>query len=123
MPPLSPSCRRRVVPSGHLLYGSAGRVIALPIDADSLAVAGAPTVVLEDVFEGSNSGVVFFDVAANGTVVFVPGSTEHSLVLVDRTGVATLLADRRAAYRHPSLSPDGNRLAVTIDADPDPSDT
>ena len=118
-----PVLQARVVPSGHLLYGSAGRVIALPIDADSLAVAGAPTVVLEDVFEGSNSGVVFFDVAANGTVVFVPGSTEHSLVLVDRTGVATLLADRRAAYRHPSLSPDGNRLAVTIDADPDPSDT
>ena len=109
-----PVLQARVVPSGHLLYGSAGRVIALPIDADSLAVAGAPTVVLEDVFEGSNSGVVFFDVAANGTVVFVPGSTEHSLVLVDRTGVATLLADRRAAYRHQSLSPDGNRLAVTV---------
>ena len=118
-----PVRQAKVVASGHLLYGSAGRVIALPIDADSLAVTGAPVVVLEDVFEGARSSAIFFDVSGNGTVAFVPGSTRHSLVLVDRSGVASQLNDRRDAYRHPSLSPDGNRLAVTIDADPDPSNT
>ena len=118
-----PVRQAKVLPSGHLLYGSAGRVIALPLDPETLEVAGTPLVVLEDVLEGANSGAVLFDVAVNGTVVFVPGSTQHSLVLVDRSGTATLLDDRRAAYRSPSLSPDGRLLAVTIDADPDPSDT
>ena len=118
-----PVRQAKVLPSGHLLYGSAGRVIALPLDPETLEVAGTPLVVLEEVLEGANGGVVLFDVAVNGTVVFVPGGTQHSLVLVDRSGAATLLDDRRAAYRHPSLSPDGRLLAVTIDADPDPSDT
>ena len=117
-----PVRQAKVLPSGHLLYGSAGRVIALPLDPETLEVAGTPLVVLEDVLEGGNAGAVLFDVAVNGTVVFVPGGTQHSLVLVDRSGAATLLDDRRAAYRSPSLSPDGRLLAVTIDADPDPSD-
>ena len=118
-----PVLQARFLPSGHLLFGSAGRVIALPMDVASFEVDGAPTVVLEDVFEGVNGGAAFFDVSNTGTVAFVPGSTRHSLMLVDRSGVGTLLSDRRDAYRHPSLSPDGNRLAVTIDADPDPSNT
>lgn len=42
--------------------------------------------------------------------------------MVDRSGGATALDSRRAAYRYPSVSPDGRRVAVTIDADPDPSD-
>ena len=118
-----PVRQARVLPSGHLLYGSAGRVIALPIDPYTLEVTGTPAVVLESVLEGRAASAVRFDVAANGTVVFVPGSTQHSLVLVDRSGTGTLLDERRDAYRGPSLSPDGNHLAVTIDADPDPSDT
>ena len=118
-----PVRQARMFPPGHLLYGSAGRVIALPINLDTLEVTGTPVVVLESVFEGQFGGAVLFDAAANGTVVFVPGSTQHSLVLVDRSGTGTLLDERRDAYRHPSVSPDGGRLAVTIDADPDPSDT
>ena len=118
-----PVRQAKVLQSGHLLYGSAGRVIALPLDPETLEVAGTPLVVLEGVLEGNNNSAVLFDVAVNGTVVFVPGSTQHSLVLVDGSGSATLLDDRRAAYRQPSLSPDGRLLAVTIDADPDPSDT
>ena len=102
-----PVLQAKILASGHLLYGSAGRVIALPLDLDTLEVAGAPTVVIEDVFEGQNASAAFFDVGVNGTVVFVPGSTQHSLVRVDRSGVAALLDDRRAAYRSPSLSPDG----------------
>ena len=118
-----PVLQARVLPSGHLLFGSAGRVIALPINPDTLEVTGTPAVVIESVLEGGNGGAVLFDAAANGTVAFVPGSTQHSLVLVDRSGTGTLLDERRDAYRHPSISPDGGHLAVTIDADPDPSDT
>ena len=118
-----PVRQARMFPPGHLLYGSAGRVIALPINLDTLEVTGTPAVVLESVFEGAFGAAVYFDAAANGTVVFVPGSTQHSLVLVDRSGTGTLLDERRDAYRHPSISPEGGRLAVTIDADPDPSDT
>ena len=57
-----PVLQAKILASGHLLYGSAGRVIALPLDLDTLEVAGTPTVVIEEVFEGSNGGVAFFDV-------------------------------------------------------------
>ncbi len=108
--------------SGQLVWGAAGGVSAVAMDLRTLELSGSPRRIVEDVYEGTNSSAVYFSVAQNGTLVMVPGGTEHALMVVDRSGGATALDSRRAAYRYPSVSPDGRRVAVAIDADPDPSD-
>ena len=113
----------RYVPSGHLVYAGAGDIIAIPFDLTALEVHGAPIPVAQDVFEGArDSGAVYFASADNGTMVFVNGSVEHRLVLVDRSGRSRPLASERAAFRGPVFAPDGQRVSVVIDDDPSPSD-
>ncbi|HVR41907.1 MAG TPA: protein kinase, partial [Thermoanaerobaculia bacterium] len=111
-----------VLSTGHLVWGSGGSIVAAPLDLRTLTVTGAPVRVLEDVFEGTAADAVYFAVSEDGTLVCVPGGTDHALVTVDRAGNVEPLTSRRDAFRLPDLSPDGRLLAVAIDADPKPSD-
>ncbi len=112
----------RYVPTGHLLYGQAFGVRALPFDLATLSIGGSPISVLESVYEGPNAGAVYFATSNTGVLLYAPGNRRHHLVWVERNGVATPLTPDRQAFRGPTLSPDGARVAVVIDADPDPSD-
>jgi len=79
---------------------------------------GSPIPVLEGVRRRQ------FAVAENGTLAYVAGYTEEakrSLIRVDRRGGEELLVTREQGYIHPPrLSPDGRRLAVTINNVGDP---
>ncbi len=79
---------------------------------------GSPIPVLEGVRRRQ------FAVAENGTLAYVAGYTEEakrSLIRVDRRGGEELLVTREQGYVHPPrLSPDGRRLAVTINNVGDP---
>ena len=120
-PPL-PIAAAEGLRSGHLVYGSAGDIIALAFDLDSLDVTGAPVPVAQDLYEGRRgNGAVYFAVSAEGTLVFVNGGVAHGLVLVDRDARSRPLAQERAAFRLPAFSPDGLRVSVAIDDDPRPS--
>ena len=120
--PAEPVRQARYLPSGHLVYGSAGDIIALPFDLPALEARGVPTPVAQDLFEGARGGAVYFASADDGTLVYVDGGVQHSLVLVDRTGRSRPLAPERAAFRTPRFSPDGQRVSVVIDDDPRPAD-
>jgi serine/threonine-protein kinase len=119
---LGPGLQAQYLPSGHLLYHAAqvteGELHAVRFDAGELALEGAPFSVLDSVFRARNGGAAYFAAALNGTLVFAPGGLAHTLVDVDRTGRRTPLTDDRRGFRFPSLSPDGRRLAVTIDPRP-----
>ena len=56
-------------------------------------------------------------VSANGVLAYrlVPTAAQNKLVWVDRKGTEQPLAAPPHAYRNPRLSPDGQRVAVTID--------
>ena len=77
------------LPTGHLVYGAGGTLRAVAFDRDRLEVAGTLVVVLEQVVT-SVGGAVDAAVAANGTMVYVPGrggpGAARSLVWVDRMG-------------------------------------
>jgi serine/threonine-protein kinase len=103
--------------TGHLLFVHGGALMAAPFDPEGGEAAGAAITVVEGVRAGQ------FDVSANGVLVYTPGSgtaPDYSLVWVDRAGEANPLNDLPRGYEDLHLSPDGRRVALTIEeADPD----
>ena len=105
--------------TGHVLYANAGGLVAVPFDAASGQVPGSPVPLLERP-EVDPSGSAAFAVSASGTLAYMPRALtlpQRALVLVDRSGRATVLQDTRAAYTHPRLSPDGRRLVYAVESD------
>ena len=100
--------RARYVPSGHLLYGANGALHAVAFDPARRTVAGTPVAVLTPA-PILPSGDIQLDVAANGTLVYVPSAATqagpYSVVWVDRGGKETPLTGvSPRPYRHPQLS-------------------
>ncbi|MBZ5620760.1 MAG: protein kinase [Acidobacteriia bacterium] len=106
----------RLTPSGDLIYALNGTLMAVPFDSKRLELAGSPSRVLEGVQE-SSSGAAQYAFSASGTLVYVPGEMRGfamRLVFVDRQGTEHLLPAAAHGYYFPRLSPDGQRIAVTV---------
>ncbi len=104
-------------PTGHLLYVRGGQLMAAPFDRKSMATTGAAEPVLDDVYLDSSDGYSNLDLAANGTLVYVPASVmdaPRELVWVDRTGTITPLGIPPRRYGAPRLAPGGRLLAETV---------
>src|SRR5262249_20924291 len=106
------------VPSGHLVYAASGTLRAVRFDLKRLEVIGTPIPVVPEVVTLPN-GTAEFDVARDGTLVYVPGGAAgapaRTLVWVDRQGHEEAIKAAPAhAYISPRLSPDGTRVAVEI---------
>ncbi|MGH8236183.1 MAG: TolB family protein [Steroidobacteraceae bacterium] len=107
------------LPTGHLVFARAGALYAMPFDVARLAVTGAPVKVVDGVVTHPESGGAQVAISRNGTLVYAAGgsrSAERPLLWVDRSGAARPATDRRASYWWPRISPDGQRIAVVIDA-------
>ena len=109
----------RYAPTGHIVYGDGRTLWAVGFDADRLELTSTnPVPVVEDV--GTKpSGAANFALAGNGSLVYVTGAgagggAPRSLVWVDREGREEPLATPLQAYRSPSVSPDGTRVAVDV---------
>jgi hypothetical protein len=105
------------VPTGHLVYGAAGALRAVPFDLDRLQTTGASAPIISPVLTTA-SGAADFDVSANGTLVYVPGTVasgpQRELVWVARDGKAEPLGAPMRAYLYPRISPDGTRVLLDI---------
>lgn len=91
--------------------------MAAPFDAERLDVAGPAKQVLKGVVTNEAWGSGHYDLAANGTLLFIPGGPEiynTRLVQYDRQGRVTALPipERVWTCGH-AYSPDGRFLAVT----------
>ena len=63
-----------------------------------------------------------YDASREGTLIFLPEASDTTtLVLVDRHGVAKPLLNERQVVETPRFSPDGTRLAVTVNQPTDQS--
>jgi serine/threonine-protein kinase len=108
----------RWAPSGHIVYARAGELLAVPFDLERLEVRGAPLQVAQGVSMDPRTGAAHFALSSSGTLAYVPGGAggaARSLLWVDRRGNARPITETRRAYNCPALSPDGERLAVTIE--------
>jgi eukaryotic-like serine/threonine-protein kinase len=106
-------------PIGHILYYDplTGSLMAVPFDATSLALAGAPVPLLEGV-RSITGPYGAFAVSESGTLAYMPGGafegTRRSLVWVDRKGTEQPLSLPQRPYGQLRLSPDGERVVIGI---------
>jgi serine/threonine-protein kinase len=102
------------VPTGHLVYGSSGSLLAAPFDPDRMEVQGDPILILDEV--RTIRGNPHFTVSEAGTLVYIAGGElSRSLVWVDREGRATRPVEHGPDFHVPRLSPDGGRVAFESD--------
>jgi eukaryotic-like serine/threonine-protein kinase len=105
--------------SGHLLYVRAGILYAVPFDVERLEIKGTAVPVVEDVFENTN-GAADFAVARDGTLTYSHGGLqigERALLWIDRKGAATPASKIKRPFTLPAISPDGRRVAITVQAE------
>jgi Tol biopolymer transport system component len=106
------------VPTGHLLYGQGGTIFAVPFDLSQLKLTGAPVPVIPGV-RRSTIGELELGFSDTGTLAYIPGpqtgAAQFDLALADRNGTVQPLKLPPKPYQTPRLSPDGKRVAFSID--------
>jgi hypothetical protein len=104
----------RLLRDRQLLLVRDGQVMAAPFDLDNPAAVVRPSAALDDVLV--ETWVGHFAVAENGTVVYAPGTwlLGNELVWDDRRGGVEPLGFPLIRYGDYELSPDGNRLAISV---------
>ena len=104
----------RLAPTGHLLFKREGSLWAVPFDLNRLDVDGAPVPVIEGI-HASGAGAKRYDVARDGTLIYVPGVPEPTgggrIDWIDRDGVVTTVVEQVSANAA-RVAPDGNRVVV-----------
>ncbi|HET6349419.1 MAG TPA: hypothetical protein VFH88_10100, partial [Candidatus Krumholzibacteria bacterium] len=107
----------RYAPGGHLVFARGGSLYAMSIDPADPRGGATATPVLDGVLGARTSGIAFFDIARNGTLVVVPGhesSAEARLVWRDVSGHTTDVPGEPRAYQFFDISPDGKSALAQI---------
>jgi Tol biopolymer transport system component len=107
----------RYLPSGYLIYVNRGTLFAVPFDLDRLEVHGTPAPVLDQVGYNAAQGFAQLDFSQTGTLVYRSGGAGGGLLTVawlDGAGKAQPLLAKPGVYGRPSMSPDGQRLALEV---------
>ncbi len=106
----------RYVPTGHLLLAREGSLYAVPFDAASLEVSGDIVPVLPGVATDSTTGAAHFDVADDGTLIYLAGGTtnvDRRMFWVTPAAPPEPLPNLPAAvYNDPKISPNGRLVAL-----------
>jgi serine/threonine-protein kinase len=107
----------RYLPSGNLIYVNRGTLFAVPFDVDRLEVHGTPAPVLDQVSYSTAQGSAQLDFSQAGTLLYRSGGAGGGMLTaawLDGAGKAQPLLAKPGTYAHPSVSPDGPRLAVDV---------
>ena len=109
---------RYAVP-GHLLYADGGTVQAVGFDLDTLEVDGSRQATVLDGLVTKPNGAANFDIADDGSLVYLSGGVSgrsRRLFWVDRLGRAEDIDWAPDLLSTVRLSPDGERLAASLNA-------
>jgi Tol biopolymer transport system component len=101
-------------PTGHLLFGRDGAVLAAPFDIGSATIRGSAIPIIPAGTVGTvRAGSLGFQVSTSGTLVFGPTNfaTKH-IVSVGRDGSVVAVDLANGPYGNPRVSPEGHRLIV-----------
>jgi serine/threonine-protein kinase len=106
------------IPPEFLIYAQSSTLMASRFDTNRLEVVGTPVPVLEGVLQSLANGFAHYDVSAGGLLVYLSGGvqgTNRKMTWVDRNGSEQGISAPARGYRYPRISPDGSRVAVTIE--------
>ncbi|MEP6707319.1 MAG: protein kinase, partial [Pyrinomonadaceae bacterium] len=102
--------------SGHLLFAREGTLMAQPFDEKSFQLTGDAFPIAEHLQFDFRGARAIFSVSENGVLAFQSGIARGNTQLVwfDRGGKQISQVSEPGFYRVPQLSPDGQKLAVSI---------
>jgi serine/threonine-protein kinase len=103
--------------AGHLVYVHQGTLFAVGFDLERLEVHGSAVPLLENVAGNDAVGAGQYDIARDGTLVFLSGKSSTVFTTVawmESTGKIYPLLASPALYLAPRFSPDGKRLALAV---------
>jgi serine/threonine protein kinase/Tol biopolymer transport system component len=102
---------------GVLVYATAGGVImGAPFDYRSRKVTGAPVQLVNNVSNNTTTGFARAALARSGTLFYQSGTQASEVVAVGADGSEHVIIGESRPYAFPRLSPDGRRIAMSIDA-------
>jgi serine/threonine protein kinase/Tol biopolymer transport system component len=107
-----------MVTSTHLLYTSGSNLLAVSFDARRFRTTGTPLVVLPEVLVTPMFPHGAYDVARDGTLVYLsstPLRSLRSLVWADRQGGLRTAPGPQRPYFHPVLLPDERTALVEVE--------
>ena len=111
----------RYLPTGHLVYGLRGRILAVPFDPRDPSEIGEAAPVVEGVQTPSGpAGVGHFVTSDAGTLLYLPGPAggptgDRTIAAADRAGTVERLPPPSGPYVHVRASRDGKFLAIGSD--------
>ena len=107
----------RYVPTGHLVFGRAGKLLAVPFDLGSLQVTGPPVELLDGVVTSDGYGSAHFSFSADGTLAYIAGGPEQfafEMFILHLDGRIEPLPQPGRPYGSARIAPDGERFVVTV---------
>ena len=107
------------VPSGQVLFVRNGTLMSQPFHAGRREMTGEPRPVLEQVQGEGFSALGAFSVSRNDVLAYrtTTAGADFELNWFDRSGKRLARVGEPGAYSVPQLSPDGRKLAVSIEGD------
>ncbi len=109
--------RPRLTPSGHLLVARQDAIWSAVFDPEVREIVGEPIPVLTGLYNQIEGSSTPYSVSREGTLVHLMGegdATSSELVSVGRSGLEETLGAPPRNYSLPTLSPDGQRVAVAV---------
>jgi hypothetical protein len=102
--------------TGHLIYIHEGVALAAPFDPARLELRGTPVPVLENLASDPIQGSSQLDFSRTGNLTYRSGTQTqaYAVVWLENSGKTEPLLAKPAIYYNPRLSPDGQRLAVSV---------
>lgn len=110
----------RYLSTGQIAYTVGNSLFAVRFDPGRLEIVGEPVSLVDGVFKVGANAFASYAISDFGTLIYVPGGTVGSApvqttpVWVDRKGKEEPLGTPPHRYTFPKLSPDGNKLALTV---------
>src|SRR5262249_25611193 len=119
----------RYVPSngqrGHIIYVHQRTLFAIPFDPERLELLGTAQAVVNEINSNSTTGAGRFDVSGVASrsgifVRYVEGvdfDSKWQILWLDSSGKTTPLVSTPGTYGNIRLSPDGRRLALSLNTE------
>jgi serine/threonine-protein kinase len=110
------------LPTGHLVYALTNKLYAASFDPSKLEPPGASDPVVDGIFRTEFGASPQYEVSSSGTLIYVQTTSagdlpKRTLVWVTRDGreePIDISPQAYADYSSPKISPDGKRIALTI---------